>query len=219
MVASMTSVVLVSKLSIIREGMKRILSACDDIEVVGEANYATEYFTTGKVPCAQVIILAYPGRIIANEELSQLQKKCPELRVIIVVHFSTLHQVLSAFKMGVHGLLNASCAASHLPAAIRAVSSGKIYMHEQVSSLIVADLDEINKDHTHKSLTHREMEIFLRLAAGRKISDIAAELGISAKTVSTHKARVMEKMGMNSSSQLIQYAIFNSLFEKGQPVA
>jgi DNA-binding NarL/FixJ family response regulator len=219
MVASMTSVVLVSKLSIIREGMKRILSACNDIEVVGEANYAAEYFTNEKVPCAEVVILAYPGGIIANQELLQLQKKCPELRVIIVVRFSTLHQVLSAFKMGVHGLLNASCAASHLPAAIRAVSSGKIYMHEQVSSLIVADLDEINKDHTHTSLTHREMEIFLRLAAGRKISDIAAELGISVKTVSTHKARVMEKMGMTSSSQLIQYAIVNSLFGKAQPVA
>jgi DNA-binding NarL/FixJ family response regulator len=84
--------------------------------------------------------------------------------------------------------------------------------------MLVADLDEIKKDHTHKSLTHREMDIFLRLAAGKKISDIAAELGISAKTVSTHKARVMEKMGMSSSSQLIQYAIVNSLFGKAEPV-
>jgi DNA-binding NarL/FixJ family response regulator len=62
------------------------------------------------------------------------------------------------------------------------------------------------------------MEIFLRLAEGRKISDIATELGISVKTVSTHKARVMEKMGMSSSSQLIQYAIVNSLFGKLQQV-
>lgn len=214
----MTSVVLVSKLSVIREGMKRILSQCNDIQIVGEANYASEYFTAERLPCAQVIVLAYPGAMLGTDDLLQLQKACPELRVIIVVRFSTLYQVLSAFKMGVHGMLNASCAASHLPAAIRAVSSGKIYMHEQVSSMLVADLDEIKKDHTHKSLTHREMDIFLRLAAGKKISDIAAELGISAKTVSTHKARVMEKMGMSSSSQLIQYAIVNSLFGKAEPV-
>lgn len=214
----MTSVVLASKLTVIREGMKRILSPCNDIQVVGEVNHTSEFFASERSPCAEVIVLAYPGAMVSNDELMQLQKTCPELRVIIVVRFSTLHQVLSAFKMGVHGLLNASCAASHLPAAIRAVSSGKIYMHEQVSSLIVADLDEINKDHTHKSLTHREMEIFLRLAEGRKISDIASELGISVKTVSTHKARVMEKMGMTSSSQLIQYAIVNSLFDKAQPV-
>lgn len=214
----MTSVVLVSKLSLIREGMKRILSQCNDIQIVGEANHASEYFTAERIPCAQVIVLAYPGAMLGTDDLLQLQKVCPELRVIIVVRFSTLYQVLSAFKMGVHGMLNASCAASHLPAAIRAVSSGKIYMHEQVSSLLVADLDEIKKDHTHKSLTHREMDIFLRLAAGKKISDIAAELGISVKTVSTHKARVMEKMGMSSSSQLIQYAIVNSLFGKAEPV-
>lgn len=214
----MTSVVLVSRLSVIREGMKRILSQCNDIEIVGEANHASEYFTAESLPCAQVIVLAYPGAMLGTDELLQLQKSCPELRVIIVVRFSTLYQVLSAFKMGVHGMLNASCAASHLPAAIRAVSSGKIYMHEQVSSLLVADLDEIKKDHTHKSLTQREMDIFLRLAAGKKISDIAAELGISVKTVSTHKARVMEKMGMSSSSQLIQYAIVNSLFGKAEQI-
>jgi DNA-binding NarL/FixJ family response regulator len=198
--------------------MKRILSQCNDIEIVGEVNHASEYFTAESLPCAQVIVLAYPGAMLGTDELLQLQKSCPELRVIIVVRFSTLYQVLSAFKMGVHGMLNASCAASHLPAAIRAVSSGKIYMHEQVSSLLVADLDEIKKDHTHKSLTQREMDIFLRLAAGKKISDIAAELGISVKTVSTHKARVMEKMGMSSSSQLIQYAIVNSLFGKAEQI-
>jgi DNA-binding NarL/FixJ family response regulator len=90
-------------------------------------------------------------------------------------------------------------------------------MHEEVGRLVAADFGDIGKDYTHRSLSQREFEIFKHLAAGQKVSEIASELGISIKTVSTHKSRLMEKMGMHSHSQLIQYAVANSLFDTSRP--
>lgn len=86
-------------------------------------------------------------------------------------------------------------------------------MHENVSSVIGSSLHALTRDHTYKSLTEREMEIFMKLAIGLKSTEIASQLGISVKTVSTHKGRLMEKLGINSFSQLVQYAIANGLFD------
>ena len=90
-------------------------------------------------------------------------------------------------------------------------------MHEEVGRLVAADLNELGKDYTHRSLTRREFDIFKRLAAGEKVSEIAMQLGISVKTVSTHKSRLMQKMDIHSYSQLVQYAVANSLFDTPEP--
>lgn len=90
-------------------------------------------------------------------------------------------------------------------------------MHENVSNVVGSSLQGLTRDHTHTSLTGREMEIFLKLAIGLKGTEIASQLGISVKTVSTHKGRLMEKMGMRSFSQLVQYAIANGLFDPSDP--
>lgn len=209
----MISVVLASRLTIIREGMKRILLQQEDIKVIAEVRHTREVLAQEGIGDADVVVVAHPSISGGNDYLAYLQQECPSLRVIVVARSPTLPQVLAELRMGVRGLLNASCAVGHLPAAIRAVSAGKIYLHEEISRIVAADLTEVWKDHTHKSLTPRELEIFMRLAVGCKVSEIAAELAISVKTVSTHKARLMEKMGIISTSQLIQYAIVNKMFD------
>jgi DNA-binding NarL/FixJ family response regulator len=209
---STINTVLVSRLVVIREGMKRILLPYEDIRILAEVGQPADILADRNMPCGAVLVVAYPEAVVGSDDLVQLRRRCPDMAMVVVVRSPTLIQVLSALRMGVRGLLHASCAASHLPAAIRAVASGKVYMAEDVSNLILADLGAASKDHTHTALTQRELEIFMRLAAGRKMSEIAVELRISIKTVSTHKTRMMDKMGMTSSSQLIQYAIVNSLF-------
>lgn len=208
------TVVLVSGLSILREGMKRILLQQDDIEVVAEVSHVHE------VPCNEalrladvVVVVVNPTSSEGNDYLLSLRRENPSLRIIIITRSPTLHQILSILRAGVRGLLNASCAANHLPCAIRAVSSGKLYLQEEVSRLIATDLGELGRDHTHTALTPRELEVFMKLAAGHKVSEIGLALGINIKTVSTHKARLMEKMGFTTSSQIIQYAIVNDMFD------
>lgn len=213
MVTKMISVVLASGMMVVREGMKRILLSHHDIEVVAEVKHPSELAATAQLPLEAVMVVAHLTSSSGQDALLSLQKLCPTLRVIVVTRTPTMQQILSALRLGVRGLLDASCAANHLPTAIRAVSSGRIYMHEDVSRIVANDLDEVGKDHSHRALTQRELEIFLKLASGKKVSEIAAELNISVKTVSTHKVRMMEKMGMTSFSQLVQYAIAHRLFE------
>lgn len=209
----MISVVLASHLLVIREGMKRILLAATDIDIVGETNCLPELLSNPGFPPAQVAVVANPSFKGMAEMLLKCKETCPSTKIIVVTHSATLPQIISTVQHGACGLLSAKCTASHLPAAIRAVSSGRVYMHENVSSVIGSSLHALTRDHTYKSLTEREMEIFMKLAIGLKSTEIASQLGISVKTVSTHKGRLMEKLGINSFSQLVQYAIANGLFD------
>lgn len=206
-------VVLASSLTVLREGMKRILHPQYDIRVMAEVSHASEILSNENLLMADVlVVIAHPTNMGGTDCLERLRKANPSLKLIIIARSPSLHQILNMLRGGVRGLLDAGCAANQLPAAIRAVSSGRLYMHEEVGRLVAADLGEVSKDFTHRSLTQREFEIFEHLAVGDKVSEIATRLGISIKTVSTHKSRLMEKMGIRSHSQLIQYAVANGLF-------
>ncbi|RYE73353.1 MAG: response regulator transcription factor [Oxalobacteraceae bacterium] len=208
------TVVLASKLTVLREGMKRILLPQDDIDVIAEVDHAREVLFNETFLQADVIVAVVdPIMNGGNDFLLLLPRQSPLLRVIIITRAPTVAQILAILRAGVRGVLDTSCAANNLPAAIRAVSSGRLYMHEEVSRLVAADISGFGKDHTHTALTQRELDVLMKLAAGHKVSEIAVELGISIKTVSTHKARLMEKMGFTTLSQVIQYAIANRLFD------
>lgn len=208
---TMIGVVVASRLAVIREGMKRILEPHEDIAIVGEVSRAEEVSSVGSWAQAQVMIVVHSSAVLWEEHLQQARDACPSLQLIVVARSPTLPQVQAAFRLGARGLLHSGCAVGHLPEAIRAVSAGRVYMNKETASLIATDVQDLNKDHTHHSLTQRELEIFKKLASGAKVSEIAGELEISVKTVSTHKARIMEKMGLGSTSELIHYAIIHHL--------
>lgn len=210
----MISVVLASRLAVIREGMKRILLQQEDIDIVGEVARAQEMVINERMLQADIVVVAHPSNIDGEEYLCFLRRECPSLRIIIIARVPTALQVFSALRNGARGLLSTRCSVTHLPAAIRSVSAGNVYMHEDVSCLVAQNLGTLDRDHTHHALTQREFEVFLKLAGGERVTEIGRALGISAKTVSTHKTRIMEKMGMRSMSQLVQYAIVNRLFSE-----
>lgn len=200
----------------IREGMKRILLPQNDIDIVGELTRAQDIVNDKRMLQADILLVAHPSNIEGEDCLVLLRRECPLLRVIVIARIPTAVQVFSALRNGARGLLSTRCSVTHLPAAIRSVSSGNIYMHEDVSCLVAQNLATLDKDHTHHALTQREFEVFVKLAGGERITAIGRALGISAKTVSTHKTRIMEKMGMRSMSQLVQYAIVNRLFSEAK---
>lgn len=204
----MIKVVIASKLAVLREGAKRILLPQDDIDVIAEVAHLRELSSDNAMLGADVlIVVADSASVDESEHLSQLHQERPSLRVVILLRFPTLQQILAILRIGVRGLMSASSAASQLPSAVRAISSGRLYLNDELTRLLIPDHKDVGNDYTHKSLTDRELEIFLKLAAGKKVSEIAAQLGISSKTVSTHKSRLMEKMHMTTFSQLVQYAI------------
>lgn len=209
----MIGVVVASKLAVIREGMKRILMPHEDIKVVGEINLAEEIRPPPLWSLAQIMVVVHSSAAACDDHLHWLRRECPSLQLIVVAPSPSLAQVQSALQLGARGLLHSACAVGQLPAAIRAVSAGRLYLNKEISRLIAVDVQELGKDHSHRALTQRELEIFTKLASGRKVSEIAAELAISVKTVSTHKSRIMEKMGIGSFSELIQYAINHRLLE------
>ncbi|VXB89273.1 response regulator transcription factor [Massilia sp. 9I] len=205
-------VALASELSVLREGMRRILLKHDDIHIVAEAAHYHEFLTDDASLSADVLVLiAQPATSVALDGLVHMRGDRPSLSVIMIVQKPGLPQVLSILRSGVRGLIDAAGAASQLPAAVRAVATGRLYLHEDVARLVTSGSKEINTDHTHTALTEREFEIFLRMAAGQKPLEIGATLGISTKTVSTHKSRLMEKMRMSSDAEIVRYAIANGL--------
>jgi len=204
----MIKVVIASNLPVLREGAKRILSQQMDIDVIAEVGHVREVLLDCTLLRADVLIVVADSSSVDGKEcLLQLHQECPALRIMILLRFPTLQQIMSILRTGVSGLLSASSAASHLATAIRAISSGRLYLNDELTRLLIPDQSSLGKDYTHKSLTDRELEIFLKLAAGRKVSEIAVQLGISIKTVSTHKSRLMDKMNMTSYSQIVQYAL------------
>lgn len=204
----MIKVVIASHLEVLREGTKRVLLGQGDIDVIAEVAHLGELASNKMLVGVDVlIVVADTASQDGNEHLLHLQQERPSLRVVILLRFPTLQQILSILRTGVHALISANSAASHLPTAVRAISSGRLYLNDELMRLLVSDYRDINKDYTHKSLSERELEIFLKLAGGHKVGEIASQLGISIKTVSTHKARLMEKMQMTNFSQIVQYAL------------
>ncbi len=209
----MIEVVLASQLTLLREGMKHVLGAHDDIRVIAEIGHVPDVPGDDRIRPDVLYVVAHPSAGDVGDYLHRVSRLASSARVILITRSPSLHQVLAILRTGVRGLLNANCGASQLPAAIKAVAAGRLYLHEEVARLVAAGLGEVGKDHSHRSLSQRELDIFIRLASGQKVSEIASQLRISSKTVSTHKARMMEKMGMRSYSQLIQYAVANSLYD------
>lgn len=209
----MIHVVLASRLPVVRDGMKSVLAPLQDINVVSEVSSLKELDDWKEFPSPDLVIVADSPVDDGRDFLCRFIQADHQRRIIMVAHAATVPQVLGMLRLGVRGLLSGSCAVEHLVAAIRMVSGGRIYLHESLSHLMARNLDGLSRDHTHGALTEREMQILMKLAIGLRVTEIAGQLGISVKTVSTHKGRMMEKMGLTSFSQLVQYALANGLFD------
>lgn len=206
----MINVVLVSSQPLLCLGMRCILAPHHDLQVLGSSPHPHDI--EGGAAVADVVVLAATTLLHgADEVLADLQQRYRSARIVMIVRCPTLQQVLAALRADVRGLLSSQCTEGDLPGAIRTVAAGRIYLHDDVARIVGADLDGIARDRTHGALTGREFDILVRLAGGGKVTTIAHQMGISVKTVSTHKTRLMEKMGFDSLSQLVQYAIGHRL--------
>lgn len=206
------NILLIDDHAILRTGLRRILTDEFPGVAIGEAATATEALTElQRMPWDVVLLdISLPGRS-GLDILPDIHASCPAAKVIVLSSFGDQQFAVRALRDGAVAFLTKERAASELMDAIRTVLRGRRFitadLAEQLASLIATDGPKI----PHERLSSREFEVFRLIASAKSPTEIAAELQISSKTVSTYRARILEKMGMFSNAELMQYAIRHGL--------
>jgi DNA-binding NarL/FixJ family response regulator len=211
----MTRVVIADDHAIVREGLRRILSGQPDIEVAGEATNGHEVMDRVRAGGFDLLLLdlSMPGKS-GIELIKQVKDEKPKLPVLILTMHEEDQYALRAIRAGASGYLTKESAPEQLVAAIRKIASGRLFISPNVAEQLALDvMPRADGDQpSHKQLSDREYEVFRMLVEGKSVSDIAARLHLSVKTVSTHKMRVLEKLGLPSIADLVRYAMEHHLF-------
>jgi len=210
-------VVIADDHQILREGLKQLLAAASDFEVVGEARDGFEALKLVRENDFDVLLLdlSMPGRS-GMELIRQVKGEKPKLRVLVLSMHAEHQYAVRAVKAGASGYLTKDSAATQLVAAIRKVASGGAFISAEVAERIALSAMPHAEGPPHESLSDREYQVFQLLVSGKSVSDIAADLNLSVKTVSTHKARLMEKLSLANQTELVRYAIKHRLADDSQ---
>lgn len=200
--------------TILRDGLKQILAECTDMKVGGEAENGFEVLKKIREEDWDVLVLdmSMPGRS-GIELIKQVKSEKPKLPILILsMHKEDLYAIRT-LKAGASGYLSKDSASSQLVNAIRKVASGGMFINADVAEKLAFGLRRPSDALPHTLLSDREHQIFLMLVYGKGITEIADDLSLSVKTVSTHKARILEKMGIDNLSGLVKYAIRHRLID------
>ena len=151
-----------------------------------------------------------PGRS-GLELIRQMKEERPNARILVLSMHQEEQYAVRALKAGASGYLNKDSAPELLLVAIRKVAAGGAFISPAIAEQLAHGVIRSHEQPAHTLLSDREFEVFQRLVAGESVSAIADKLSLSVKTVSTHKSRIMQKMGMESATELIRYALENGL--------
>jgi two-component system invasion response regulator UvrY len=200
--------------AIVRRGLVQILTEAPDMVVVGEASTGREVLQAVRKHDYDVLVLdiAMPegGGL---EVLQQLQTLKPDLRVLILSMYPEQQYAVRALKTGAAGYLTKESVPEELIAAICKVARGGKYVSQSLAEQLASELrGEVEKE-PHETLSDREYQVMTLLAAGESIADIATELSLSVKTVSTYRARILDKLNLKSTAEIIRYALEHGLVE------
>jgi len=211
----MTRVVIADDHQILREGLKQLLLAAGDLDVVGEAADGHGVLERVRTLEFDVLLLdmSMPGKS-GVELIKQVKAEKPKLRILILTMHEEHQYAVRAIRAGASGYLTKEGASSQLVTAIRKVASGGAYISAEVAEQLALNAMPDSTAAPHERLSDREFQVFRMIAEGKSVSEIADRLNLSVKTVSTHKANVLQKMGLTTQGELIRYALENNLVEK-----
>lgn len=191
----------------VREGITRTLDATLDIEVVGEASTVAQALRL--VTDADVVVLDLSLATSSGlEAIPLLKNAAPGVRILVFTMMSADIFAVQAFAAGADGFLTKGCAPQELTDAIRVVGAGRRYITPEVADLLATNLTR------PQTLSARELEILTLLAQGLRVSEVATRLYLSIKTVSTHKANMQRKLGVESLAGLVRYALDHGIVPK-----
>lgn len=201
--------------TILREGLKQILSECRDMVVAGEADNGLEALKKVREEEWDVVVLdmSMPGKS-GIELVKQMKSERPKLPILILSMHKEDQYAVRTLKAGASGYLCKDSASAQLVSAIRKVANGGIFISPDVAEKLAHGLRPMSDAPPHTLLSDREYQVFMMLVQGKGLTEIAADLNLSVKTVSTHKTRIQEKMNAENLSVLIKYAIKHDLLDE-----
>ena len=199
---------------IFRAGLKEILAKEKDVELIGEADNGHKALELALKQRWDVVVLdiTMPGKD-GLEVLHELRRERPKLPVLVLSAHPEDQLALRLIKAGAAGYLTKDKAPEVLLTAIRKVLDGGKYVSESLAEKAVLELASETKRPLHETLSDREFQVMSMIAAGKALKEIAEELFLSVRTVSTYRARVLEKLNMKSNAELIRYALQNQLVD------
>jgi DNA-binding NarL/FixJ family response regulator len=207
-----TRVLLADDHALVRAGIRALLSTIEGVEVIAEAGDGCEALQLIKElrPDIALLDITMPG-LSGLEVLAESKKQLPDLRVIILTVHDAGEYAMQALSAGAAGYLPKSAAATELQLAIEIVSRGETYVSGEVSRKTLLEYSQGPTEHPLASLTPRQREILTLIAEGHSTKDIGRRLNISAKTVESHRAQLMERLDIHDVASLVRYAIKKGL--------
>ena len=199
--------------AIVRAGLKQLLSDEVDLRVTGEAANGREALELARKGEVDVLLLdlSMPDQG-GVDALLAIKARFPELPIVMLSGFPEEHYAVTLLKQGASGYLTKECDPAEIATAIRTVARGRKYVTPGVAELLANSLG--NKENApHERLSERELQVFLRLAKGETVGNIASIMFLSVKTVSTYRSRVLEKLSLSTNSDLTYYALKNGLLQ------
>ncbi len=210
----MTRILIADDHGVVREGLKEIIARAPDLVLVGEAATGEEALQKAlTLDCDMLVLdITMPGRN-GFDIMRELRAQKPDLRILMLSMHSEEQYAVRALRAGASGYLNKETAPQELLAAIQKVALGGRYVSSSLAEAIAFNLASGDEGKPHESLSDREYQVLSLIGSGKTVKQIADELMLSAKTVSTYRQRVLEKMRMSSNAELIRYAIGNRLVD------
>lgn len=208
----MTKILVADDHAILRRGLIQILSEQPDLTVVGEARDAAELFALARAQPWDLVILdvAMPGRS-GLEILKELKAEYPTRPVLMLSAHSEDQYAVRTLKAGAAGYLSKDSIPDELLKAVRKAAAGGKYVSPMLAEKLAQNLWQETSGAPHETLSDREYQVLCRLASGKTVSAIADEMALSVKTVSTYRARLLEKMQLQNNAELTLYAMQHGL--------
>jgi len=205
----MIRVMLADDHKIVRDGLKGILAATSDIQLAGEADNGDQALALVRANDYDMAVLdmSMPG-LSGIGLIKRLKAEKPALKLLVLSMHGEQQYVTRAFKAGASGYLTKDSAAEQLVGAIRKIASGGVHISDAAAAGLVAA-----QRTPHQALSDREFEVLRMLATGLGPTEIGERLHLSVKTVSTHKANILEKLGLGSTAELVRYALEHKILE------
>jgi DNA-binding NarL/FixJ family response regulator len=210
----MKKILIVDDHEVVREGVKKILDEQPGPIIFGEASTASEVLRLVREQDWDIVMLDLTlGERSGLEVLKELKQLRPRLPVLILSMHSEEQYARRAFKAGAAGYITKGSPREELVKAINKVIEGGVYISPALAERLVIDLGSDTDRAPHEALSNREFEVMRLIASGKTVGEIAAMLNLSDKTISTYRARILEKMGMKTNAEITHYAIQNKLVD------
>jgi DNA-binding NarL/FixJ family response regulator len=199
---------------VVREGLKRILGESEECSVAGEAGSVNDALIWLRRRAFDVVLLdlSLPGKS-GLDLLKTIKQELPRLPVLILSAYREDHYAVRAFKEGADGYLNKESASESLIAAVRKVASGGKYLTPALAERIAREVGTREQGPVHEALSDREFEVLKLIARGASLKQVGEQLHISPKTVTTYRARIIEKTGLGNNALLTRYMVENDLLD------